>query len=190
MKSSTPRSIAVIGTRELHECYPRATLDVLDRAIAASVAHGYQIRTGAAVGTDQYAAEIVLRQGGALFLALPWARYEASWVHRMTQQYPGHIQVEVYDPIDARCREWGEFVRRYHPRGNSLSRGAFALHARNYRIVESARAVIALPSTQKSTGGGTSQGMRIAYALDIPVFNLSYSGDVQSLAARVGVHPL
>jgi hypothetical protein len=124
---------------------------------------GYTISTGLADGVDQAAA--FAAYPGPLELFLPWDGYEAEALRELLQVNP-NITVTIYDPKIHQA--WTDSVLRYHPAGNRLRRGAFALHARNFPIVENRRLVVAFPS-DKPGGGGTGQGIRICTALKIPL---------------------
>lgn len=84
-------------------------------------------------------------------------------------QYYERVSLEVYDPRPHRA--WTGSVRTYHPAPERLTRGMFALHARNFGIVANAVAVIAA-AKDSAQGGGTGQGIRIARGLGIPVIDL------------------
>lgn len=124
--------------------------------MAITIIGGYIVRTGAANGIDQIAMEGT--RGRHLEVYLPWDSYNRSIISPSAS-------VVVYDPTIHRT--WTDSVSRYHPAGNRLSRGAFALHARNFGIIDGSHGVVALPD--EAGGGGTGQGIRIARALKIPL---------------------
>jgi len=163
-----PVRIAFIGTRGFLGLPDRVRtmFTLLGREVAER--HGVVV-TGAAVGADQTAAETALAAGGLVHLVLPWASYEERWIRRIQSQFPRRVTVEVYDV--ARHPAWTDSVRTYHPAFHALSRGAIALHARNYGIVAGAAAVVAAAHDARG-GGGTGQGIRMARGLGIPVFDL------------------
>src|SRR5271165_6107976 len=146
---------AIIGTREPDE----AQREVAYRLAWAITAIGRKfVRTGAAYGIDQRAMEG--SRPDRLKIYLPWGTYNRDIV-------PAGSSCIVYTP--SIHQSWADSVARYHPAASRLSRGAFALHARNFGIVAGppVKAVIALPGPSGS--GGTGQGMRIARDLGITV---------------------
>lgn len=163
-----------IGTRAPGELL-RARVALYLDAVRYYVAQGYIIRTGAALGADQVAAETALEAGGRVVLVLPWESYEREWRRRLETRYPGRIQTICYSDWHVSHRVWGESVEQYHPNAARLSRGEFALHARNYGIVRACQVVVALP--RPDGGGGTGQGLRICAGLrekgvEVELFNL------------------
>lgn len=145
-----PRKVAIIGTRE-------PSREQIENAAAVArlvSAKGDSVATGGAYGIDLVAMDNT--EPGCLFVYLPWASYNRSIV-------PSHARLVIYDP--ARDVDWRESVLRLHPAPTRLTRGALALHARNYGIVADADLVVAFPS---AAGGGTAQGIRIAASLNIP----------------------
>lgn len=147
------RCYAIIGTREPDEEQKTVALNL---ACAIAIIGGHRVHTGAAYGIDQKAMEGT--SGKNLTVFLPWASYNRGII-------PPGATIVVYDPtIHA---HWARSVATYHPAPRNLTCGAFALHARNYGIIEGCAGVIALPGPDG--GGGTGQGIRIARALKIPI---------------------
>ena len=160
--------IACIGTRD-----PGAMPSYFGNYMAAILELGptAPIVTGAARGCDQTAAELGARSGNTVHLVLPWWSYEAGWVAGLRLAYPAaKIYVKVYDPNVHQT--WTQSVRDHHPAVHTLSRGAWALHARNFGIIEACTEVYALPST-KIGGGGTGQALRIAQRLGKKITNFN-----------------
>lgn len=162
-------SYAIIGTRDPDENQREAA-----RTLAFLIAclRRKKVRTGAAYGIDE--AAMVGTQGTNLDVYLPWATYNRDIV-------PPGSRVVVYSP--AEHAEWTASVAQYHPAAGRLSRGAFALHARNYGIVAGAKTVIAFPDPKG--GGGTAQGIRIARGLKIPVIQAD-KGTISDLPRWLG----
>lgn len=117
---------------------------------------GVKIRTGAADGIDTFAKKGA--KIGLLHVFLPWGRYNQATI-------PAHAVRTVYSPKQHPL--WTASVTKYHPNPKALSRGPFALHARNYGIVEGVTACLALPGPNES--GGTAQGIRICRGMGIPI---------------------
>lgn len=130
--------------------------------------------SGAAPGADQLAVITALEAGGAVELYLPWRTYEQEFVETVVARFPGQVRLEVY--YGNQNNAWGRSVQQYHPGWANLTQGAYALHARNYGIVHTPEGpvneVYALPS-KKRGGGGTGQGMRIAKATGVPLYDLT-----------------
>jgi hypothetical protein len=144
--------VAIIGTRHADS----TQRSIAAWASAALSTDGFVISTGAADDIDSLA--MAHCAPGRLAVYLPWASYNRHLV-------PRHARVTVYDQREH--PQWSVSVEANHPNPSALTRGAFALHARNYGIVEPPCAlVIALPGKQD---GGTGQGMRIAKQLGIPL---------------------
>ncbi|MEW6770045.1 MAG: DNA-processing protein DprA [Bacillota bacterium] len=154
--------IAVIGTRE-----PSDAQAALCRELCLALAQkGHCLRTGNAVGIDQLAIACWLETGSRrVKVFLPWRSYNADFLKDK------NVSVRVYDP--RKDVEWKESVYKYHPAARYLSRGVFALHARNYGIVRGADVVLAFPSPK---GGGTAQGIRVAQGLGVNLFVFDFSG--------------
>lgn len=147
------KHFAIIGTRD-----PDAAQAEVAYRLAWAIAWlGRQIiRTGAAYGIDQKAMEGT--GGRGLHVYLPWPSYNRDII-------PASANRVVYTP--SIHTSWTESVTRFHPAASRLTRGALALHARNFGIIDGVHGVIALPN--EDGGGGTGQGIRIAKALNIPV---------------------
>lgn len=156
--------VAIIGTREPDQFQRHYALRL---ALTLSRDFGVTIVTGAAYGIDHAAMNGAIP--GKLIAVLPWASYNQDIV-------PGWAKKRIYDP--KRDLTWTESVRRYHPAPDKLTRGAFALHARNYGIIHKTCLTIAMPDDKG--GGGTAQGIRIAKDLSIPVMQFNRGGFMPS----------
>lgn len=162
------RAFAIIGTRDpdliqIDAAYRLAwILTTLGKNI---------VRTGGAIGIDQQAMQSA--HPGKLEVYLPWDSYNKAII-------PAHATKIIYD--SRVHRDWSNSVHELHPAASSLTRGEFALHARNYGIVQGCTGVIALPRSDGK--GGTSQGVRIAHALNIPVVQ-GCKGKVDNAAAFI-----
>lgn len=179
-----PQYKAFIGTREIATVTPEIQ-ELYTKAAVIAARAGCVVITGAAPGADQLAAEAALSVGGKIKLVLPWKNYERDWVDKIVEHCPSQVEVEIYNIVSDKQAEWTRSVARYHPTGDKLSAGAFALHARNYGIVCDASTVVAIPNPNKPGGGGTGQGIRIAQAKGIQLFDLSKPGDVFDLTRRL-----
>lgn len=163
------KAFAIIGTRD-----PDVAQAQVAYRLAWAIVHLGQhfVHTGAAYGIDQRAMEGT--SGKNLKVFLPWSTYNTNIIPDLS------VRV-VYDP--SIHRHWTSSVNRYHPAANRLSRGAFALHARNYGIVEGVSAVVALP--REDGEGGTGQGIRIAKSLNIPVIQIN-RGSITDMPRLLG----
>lgn len=174
-------AIAMIGTRDFY----RLSLEIRELyqdAAEHAAERGVSVITGAANGADKIAAQYCLDKGGKVTLVLPWADYEREWVDTVMEQYTGQVEMVTYNPNQH--HQWTESVAKYHGNVKALTRGMYALHARNYGIIERASSVIAVPSN-KIGGGGTGQGIRIAKALGKPVLNLTLKTDFDKLVRAI-----
>jgi hypothetical protein len=118
---------------------------------------GHTIHTGAADGIDSAAIE---GTGGKLSLFLPWESYNSNIINVLPETV---VRIIVYDPTVH--ISWRDSVAKYHPHSEALTKGSFALMARNYGIVENCGLVLAFPKVANQ--GGTGQGIRIAKGLGI-----------------------
>lgn len=151
--------VAIIGTRG-----PDNEQRWAARRLAAMMSSvGIVTRTGAAIGIDQAAMEGATST--LLEVYLPWESYNQGII-------PGGCRKIVYDIH--RHTEWIASVNIYHPAPGRLSRGAQALMARNFGIIngdigeDRCHAVFAFPDEKGE--GGTGQGIRIANALGVKLF--------------------
>jgi hypothetical protein len=176
----------MIGSRNLAQ-FPQVWIDLYREAARKAAVHGHTVVTGAAEGADQLAAETALAAGGKVELVLPWGDFNQEWVQSMIANYgTDRVTTVVYVPLE--CPDWTQSVYDYHPACQNgkmgLEPGAFRLHARNYGIVYNSQTVIALPG-RKFGGGGTAQGLRVAYGLRIRRFDLSDKQGRDALAAML-----
>lgn len=161
---------AIIGTREPDE---NQSIAAFNLAFAIAILSGQQVRTGAANGIDEKAMQGT--QGRNLAVYLPWASYNRNII-------PGGASIIVYSP--KLHEDWTLSVKRYHNAYSRLTRGAIALHARNYGIVKGTKAVIAFPDNRGE--GGTGQGIRIAKALGIQLIQAN-RGTIENAAIFIGM---
>lgn len=126
---------------------------------------GWLLRSGHAEGADQ-AFEIGTRKSE---IHLPWEGYENA-----AHGYP-------YRVIRPRP-EIQDIARRYHPKWDELSNPVKLLMCRNVTIVlgedlETHSKMVICWTEGGRLKGGTAHGMKIAYAYDIPVFNIALPED-------------
>lgn len=160
---------AIIGTRKPDENQAEAAYNL---AFAIACIGGHTVRTGGAYGIDQKAMEGT--QGRNLEVYLPWSSYNRELV-------PVRSRLVIYSRSEH--AEWTESVGKYHPAAHNLSRGAFALHARNFGIISGCDKVIAFPGEEG--GGGTGQGIRIANTLKIPIIQAN-KGTITDVPRFIG----
>ncbi|MNY85769.1 hypothetical protein D3C78_19690 [compost metagenome] len=163
--------IAIIGSTKAED----EACQMMEEISTTLLDCGIDVSTGGAFKID-HAAMKGYRPGqkGKLYVYLPWSTYNKEII-------PVGAITRVYSPdTDG---EWTASVLKYHPNPNALSRGVWALHARNYGIVadpEPVNAIFALPRTL-TTLGGTGQGMRIGEGLGIPVYNFRKQDHVDKI---------
>ena len=154
---------AGIGSRRLSESQLEACRQVAHRAAGA----GWRLHTGAATGADQAFAEGALEVGGAVSLFLPWWSYEQDWVRWAKGR--GALAFVLQDDDQ---NAWASVSS--HPAADRLSRGAQALHARNFCIIRDCSWVAAFPVLDRyGHRGGTGQGILLAEQRGLPVLDLS-----------------
>jgi predicted Rossmann-fold nucleotide-binding protein len=148
-------TVSIIGTRD-----PGAGQFAYAEGLARGLSrdHGVKIRTGGAYGIDQ--AAMTGAKKSLLEIFLPWPSYNREII----PPDAGLIVTEIKP-------EWLASVDKYHPNPAALSRGARALHARNYPLAAEVDLVIAFPNEKGA--GGTSQGMRIARDKGVPVLQFN-----------------
>lgn len=150
--------IACIGSRDIDD-----KQHVLFKKIGAYIVNkGNFISTGAADGSD-----FAFMCGGDsiepahVIVYLPWKSYNDQYLHPRNKV--------LFEPKS----EWYDLTAPFHPAWDKLTAGGKALMARNYGILNKADKCIALLNHNKSGGGGTGQGCRIAKYLNIPVLYLN-----------------
>jgi hypothetical protein len=159
------KSVAIIGTRN-PDTQQLLMAERLARVLSQD--YGVTIATGGAYGIDQ--AAMRGSTDAQLAVYLPWRSYNQEIV-------PANAgRIVVADPVVHRT--WFESVDRYHPNPRALTRGARALHARNFGIVADRNLVVAFPDEQGA--GGTGQGIRIADGESIPVLQFNRNASMPS----------
>lgn len=181
MSTAKQRRIGFIGSRDTSQ-FESEWLELFTSAAARCAKNGCIIQTGAAQGCDQLAARAALEVGGSVELFLPWYSYEVEWISEMEESYADQLVCRVYNPQVN--EEWLNSVALYHPKPERMSLGVHSLHARNYGIIKNTMCVIVLPGIVRP--GGTGQGIRIAEALKIPLYNLTTAKGRDDLTKRLG----
>ena len=173
------RYYAFIGARDL--------TDVPDEGLTlyCQVAHtcgkkGYLVKTGAAPGADQRAAETCLNAGGAVALYLPWNGYEATWVAQMKARHGERVWVADSQPMR---HIQAVAAIAHHPAPEQLQPPVRKLMARNYLIVAETQGIFAIP--RPPCQGGTAHGIKCGEVLGIPTYNLSVPTGIALFHARL-----
>ncbi len=166
------KRVAIIGSRDINE----ATFKKVSEVAALFVKNGWEVSTGCADGAD-HAAMVGTRQVDPtkLHVFLPWASYNSEY-HEDTDN------TIVYNP--KKHKTWTESVNTHHPNPSALKRGGFALHARNYGIVEDADLVVAF-TIKKNKTSGTDQGVRVAKDNGIPAIHGIEEVGVDAIDAEI-----
>jgi hypothetical protein len=155
---------AGIGSRET----PPKILEGMQRVAARLEACGYRLRSGAADGAD-IAFESGVKDARHKEIWLPWDGY-----NNRRKSEGDHIRVLSLhgDSVN--------LTAKFHPAWDRCAPAARKMHARNYHIVlgEDLHSPVDFVVCWTQDGGednamgGTGQGVRIANAHKIPVFNL------------------
>lgn len=158
MAEKKTKRVAIIGSREIND----ATFKKVTEVASLFVKNGWEVSTGCADGAD-YAAMVGTRavDPTKLHVYLPWASYNSEY----------HMDTDntiIYNP--KKHTHWSESVITHHPAHDKLKRGGFALHSRNFGIIEKADLVVAFTIKEKKTSG-TDQAIRIAKAEGLPVIH-------------------
>jgi predicted Rossmann-fold nucleotide-binding protein len=156
---------AGIGSRET----PNKVLTTMKSLGIYFAMKGITLSTGAAKGADQAFAEGAAVAGGEIKLYLPWGNYEREFVNRIPCSVIVHKGDNNFD-----------IVEKLHPAGKRLKPSVKKLHARNVSIIEGCSFVVCWTPDGKATGG-TGMGIRIAFEMNIPVYNLYNPDDVELL---------
>ena len=162
---------AVIGTRDMTEAQREWVDSKLSYELGRCQVSGEKttLHTGAALGTDQWAAERWCGLGKQVQLHLPWSAYESYWVSDIRHRYAQQVEIEI-EPCLADSDRYNVAV--HHPRWDTLSQGAQKLHLRNHAIIASCVQVYACPGIAR-WGGGTAMGIKLAchYRIACDVFD-------------------
>jgi len=156
--------VACIGSRQISESEEKAFV-----TIGSYLAEcGHTVVTGNALGSDQAFA-----RGGnnctpkRVELCLPWKSYEQqAWV-------AGNMVRVVGEETDSKYTKYYAIADLHHPAWKHLKSSVRRLMARNAMIVLEANMVIARLNWNKTGGGGTGHGWRIAESLDIKRYDVS-----------------
>ncbi len=135
---------------------------------------GWFLRSGHADGCDISFEMGVLKQ---MEIHLPWAGYNNAhhgWPYIVPK--PTH-EVQM-------------IARQWHPKWDELSGPVKLLMCRNVTIVLGANLdqhaeMVVCWTPKGALTGGTAHGMKVAYAYDIPVFNLALEEDKEKLLAFI-----
>lgn len=162
---------AGIGSRET----PSNILIVMRKMALLMALDGLTLSTGAAQGADQAFAEGAAMVHGQINLHLPWGSYELDWLRTINAKR----FVLRDDDLDAY-----RTVDHFHPAPHKLTRGARALHARNYNIIKDASFVMCWTPDGRPVGG-TAQAIRIALHAHKQIINLGRAEDLEKITDRI-----
>jgi ribA/ribD-fused uncharacterized protein len=166
------KAYAGIGSRET----PVEVLETMRKIAAFLAGKGYTLRSGAAPGADSAFEQGAVSVGGKTEIWVPWRGFN------------GRRSALVPTP------EAFALAEQHHPAWAACKQGAKALHARNGHQVLGASlrdpVEFIVCWTKGGTGaGGTGQALRIARSLDIEVYDLGGSGELERLRYRFGIGP-
>lgn len=170
---------AGIGSRSA----PPQILELMTKLAAKLAEEGWVLRSGHAPGADQ-----AFERGAGVCseIFLPWSSFELS-VPIVTAVFFDNPTEEAY-----------QIAQQFHPNWGFLKDGARALQARNVHQIYgpsigqskvSSCVICWTPNGsltgEGSTTGGTGQALRIAKALDIPVWNLARQTHYEMAASKI-----
>jgi hypothetical protein len=164
------RYYAGIGSRQT----PEKLRGLIKNIVEKLEAKDYILRSGAAPGADTFFEEFAHRKE----IYLPWKGFNGN---------PSELFVIT--------EEGREMAKKYHPRWDILSSAAKRLMTRNcYQVLgldlKTPSEFIICWTPEGKMKGGTSQAMRIAKDLEIPIYNLAKEKDIQKLNILVGETPI
>lgn len=173
---------AGIGSRET----PQHILSIMHHIGAYLASEGWTLRSGAADGADaafEKGADTFFDMSIALKeIYLPWSGFN----HSISELHPGLIPF---------TQEEVDFTASYHPAWDKCSPAAKKLMTRNTRQILGCEAVngrevipvkfVVCWTPMGKMVGGTSQALRIASAIQVPIINLGSATNAQELEALV-----
>ena len=165
MNQSARPAYAGIGSRKT----PGEILSLMQELGQAFARQGWALRTGNCQGADQaFQAGANSVNPSLVELFLPWSSYEATHIR------PGNA---VYTPGS---RAYA-IAARHHPAWHRCGQAGKAMHARNVEIILGAGlfspvSCLICWTPAGHMEGGTAQGIRVACAYGVPVFNLALPG--------------
>lgn len=162
------RAYAGVGSRKA----PRPVLKFMTQLAEQLAERRWTLRTGHAPGADQ-AFERGAQHRAEVYL--PWPRFEPQ------------VPITARTIVDSPIGEAHDVAAEHHPHWEHLSRGERMLHARNAHVVLglylNEPVAFLICWTEQATGaGGTGQAIRIAKALDIPVYDIADEGARERVA--------
>lgn len=167
-----------IGSRSTPEHVQLAMITITRKLVGR---HGYEVRSGGARGADQAFSDGSWHGGRPPRLYLPWPEYEQQ-AFGDRREWPG---------LKHPTNEAMEIAERWHPRWDDLAPRERLLHGRNTHCVlgedcESPSRFLICWTLEGQIRGGTAQGIRVAEAYEVPVYNLAIESDIRALYERLG----
>src|SRR5690554_3232284 len=158
------KTYAGIGSRKT----PVDILDLMNQIASELSDDNWTLRSGGADGADSaFEAGASKKQ-----IFLPWSGF--------------NIREEEGDLVLDNLQAWNVVSKHFHPAPEKCTQGAQRLHGRNAFIIlghelsEPVDMVICWTPKGEVTGG-TGLALRIAQAAEIPVFNLYFEDQIESL---------
>lgn len=182
MNTSKQRWIAGIGSRKT----PYSIIPTIDRIVKRLSELGYGIRSGGAIGADRYFETAARKYNTPLEIFVPFQRH-----------HPDHIT--WYDVPYEQRRDALALAERFHPNWSAVKPEYRKIHARNgfqifgQTLKDPVDFVVCWTSDSQldeqgqicNAVGGTGQAIRIAYAYQIPVYNLNIESSLKQLEERL-----
>lgn len=165
-----------------HKDTPDNILEIMKDIASHLATEGWTLRSGAADQSDSAFERGADRVNGTKEIWLPWSGYNHSRSELNPDKYP--FTAEEID-----------FTAMFHPAWDKCTPSIQKLHQRNTRIiignqelhgeyVQFCKFVVCWTKNGIVTGG-TGQGLRIATALHIPIFNLGKPKSYEELASMI-----
>jgi hypothetical protein len=169
------RIYAGIGSREA----PKSVLAAMERIGQRMASNGWTLSSGNCEGPDQaFAKGANTSHPSRIILWLPWASYEIANIHEDNTVH--------FTPTASAI----VMAEKYHPNWRACTDGAKKLHARNMHIMlgqdlNSPVEMVVCWTPHGQMIGGTSQALRLAKSMKIPIYNIAAEEQLRALMAML-----
>ena len=158
-----------IGSREV----PYKYVDWIYDIACYLASNNFKLRSGGALGSDTIFQEAFESMGAPMEIYLPWDNFENNKVNN----------IDTFLVNNQKCKPYTD---KYHPNPSRLSSGAYKLMNRNVhqilgRGLNTPSDLIVCYTDMGKLVGGTSQAIRIADSLKIPIINVGSMSSYEEL---------